>query len=229
MEKKEVKERQHMKAPKVSAASRKIPQDMKAGYRKVNEQVTPADERYDSPSDYATQKSEQYTYEVASVAYSGTKKAVNKVKEKVEDKIRDKVEDLENRREQKEAERLEHNQPRTETRTPEQQITEAPQPSSNPSVQSEPRFDTSGHEILPKEKANMLQQRFNQLEPKQSDEPSFRSSRPAPQELTPQQKAEILQKQRIEPKEKAHERQPDGSAPTNYDTATKPQYEYTTQ
>ena len=101
--------------------------------------------------------------------------------------------------------------------------------SSNPSVQSELRFETSGHEITPKEKANVLQQRFNQLEPKQSDEPSFRSSRPAPQEITPQQKAEILQKQRTEPKEKAYEHQPDGSASTNYDTAIKPQYECTTQ
>ena len=32
MEKKKVKERKRTKAPKVSAASRKIPQDMKAGY-----------------------------------------------------------------------------------------------------------------------------------------------------------------------------------------------------
>ena len=230
MEKKEVKERQHMKAPKVSAASRKIPQDMKAGYRKVNEQVTPADERYDSPSDYATQKSEQYTYEVASVAYSGTKKAVKKVKEKVEDKIRDKVENLENKHERKEAERLEQNQPRTEPRTPDQpQGTEAHQPANNPSVQTEPRYDTSGHEIMPKEKVDVLQQRFTQLEPKQSDELSFRSSRPAPHEITPQQKVEILQMQRTEPKEKAYEHQPDGSASTNYDTAIKPQYERTTQ
>ena len=104
MEKKKVKERQHMKAPKAADASRKLPRHMKTGYRKVDEQTIPADERYESESDYATQKSEQYTYEVASVAYSGTKKAVKKVKEKVEDKIRDKVEDLENRREQKEAE-----------------------------------------------------------------------------------------------------------------------------
>ena len=147
---------------------------MKTGYRKVEEQTAPADERYESESDYAAQKSEQYTYEVASVAYSGTKKAVNKVKEKVEDKIRDKVEDLENRREQKEAERLEQNQPRTETRTPnQQQAAEPHQPSSNPSVQFELRFETSGHEITPKEKANVLQQRFNQLEPKQSDEQLF--------------------------------------------------------
>ena len=98
MEKKKVKERQHMKAPKAADASRKLPRHMKTGYRKVDEQTIPADERYQSESDYATQKSEQYTYEVASVAYSGTKKAVNKVKEKVEDKIRDKVGDLENRR-----------------------------------------------------------------------------------------------------------------------------------
>ncbi len=230
MEKKKVKERQHMKAPKAADASRKLPRHMKTGYRKVDEQTVSADERYESESDYAAQKSEQYTYEVASAAYSGTKKAVKKVKEKVEDKIRDKVEDLENRREQKEAERLEQNQPRTETRTPNQQQAAEPyKPSSNPSVQSELRFETSGHEITPKEKANVLQQRFNQLEPKQSDEPFFRSSRPAPQEITPQQKAEILQNQRTEPKEKAYEHQPDGSASTNYDTAIKPQYEYTTQ
>ncbi len=239
MEKKKVKERKRTKAPKVSAASRKIPQDMKAGYRKVNEQVTPADERYDSPSDYATQKSEQYTYETAAVAYSGTKKVVRKVKEKVEDKIRDKVEDLENKREQKETERLEQNQPRTEPHWREQsrtepqrhdqlQMAELHQPTNNPSVQSEPRYNTAGHEILPKEKSDVLQ-RHNQPEPKQPDELSFWSSQPAPQEIAPQQKAEILQKQRTEPKEKAYERQPDGSAPTNYDTATKPQYEYTMQ
>ena len=229
MEKKKVKERQHMKAPKTADASRKLPRHMKTGYRKVDEQTAPADERYESESDYAAQKSEQYTYEVASVAYSGTKKAVNKVKEKVEDKIRDKVEDLENRREQKEAERLEQNQPRTETRAPnQQQAAEPHQPSSNPSVQSEPRFVTSDNEITPKEKADVLQ-RQNQPEPKQSNELSFRSSRPAPQEITPQQKAEILQNQRTEPKEKAYEHQPDGSASTNYDTAIKPQYEYTMQ
>lgn len=240
MEKKKVKERQHMKAPKAANASRKLPRHMKTGYRKVDEQTAPADERYESESDYAAQKPEQYTYEVASVAYSGTKKAVNKVKEKVEDKIRDKVEDLENRREQKEAERLEQNQSRTESRAQEQSKTEpwtpdqpqpaeTHQPSSNPSVQSGPRYDTFGHEILPKEKADVLQRRFDQPEPKQPDELSFRSSRPAPQEIPPQQKAETLQKQRTEAKEAVQEHQPDGSASTNYDTATKPQYDYTTQ
>ncbi len=239
MEKKKFKERQHMKAPKAADASRKLPRHMKTGYRKVDERTVSADERYESESDYATQKSEQYTVEAASVAYSGTKKAVKKVKEKVEDKIRDKVEDLENKREQKETERLEQNQPRTESHGREQsrtepqrhdqlQMAELHQPTNNPSVQSEPHYDTSGHEITPKEKADVLQ-RHNQPEPKQPDELSFCSSRPAPQEITPQQKAEILQKQRTEPKEKAHERQPDGSTPTNYDTATKPQYDYTTQ
>ena len=240
MKKKKVKERQHMKAPKAADASRKLPRHMKTGYRKVDEQTVPADERYESESDYATRKSEQYTYEVASVAYSGTKKAVKMVKEKVEDMIRGKVEDLENKHEQKQAEQLEQNQPRTESRATEQTGTESQtpnqsqradthQPSNNPSAQTEPCYDTSGHEILPKEKADVLQQRFNQLEPKQSDEPSFRSSRPAPQEITPQQKAEILQNQRTEQKEKAYEHQPDGSASTNYDTAIKPQYERTTQ
>ena len=230
MEKKNVKERQHMKAPKAADASRKLPRHMKTGYRKVEEQTAPADERYESESDYATQKSEQYTYEVASVAYSGTKKAVKKVKEKVEDKIRDKVEDLENKHEQKEAERLVQNQPRTESRTPDQpQGTEAHQPANNPSVQTEPRYDTSGHEIMPKEKVDVLQQRFTQLEPKQSDELSFRSSRPAPHEITPQQKVEILQKQRTEPKETVQEHQPDSSTPTESIPAIKPQYEYTMQ
>ena len=239
MEKKKVKERQHMKAPKAADASRKLPRHMKTGYRKVDEQTIPADERYESESDYATRKSEQYTFEAASIAYSGTKKAVKKVKEKVEDKIRDKVQDLENKREQKEAEQLEQNQSRTESRAQEQtgtepqrhdqqQMTESRQPSSNPSIQSEPRFDTSGHEITLKEKADVLQRQI-QPEPKQSEELSFRSSRPAPQEITPQQKAEILQKQQTEPKKTAHERQQDSSASTNYDTATKPQYEYTTQ
>ena len=197
MEKKKVKERQHMKAPKAADASHKLPRHMKTGYRKVDEQTVPADERYESESDYATQKSEQYTVEAASVAYSGTKKAVKKVKEKVEDKIRDKVEDLENRREQKEAERLEQNQPRTESRKPDlPQMAETHQPSSNPSVQSEPHYDTSGHEIMPKEKADVLK-RHNQPELKQSDELSFRSSRPAPQEISPQQKAEMLQKRQL--------------------------------
>lgn len=230
MEKKKVKEREHMKAPKAADASRKLPRHMKTGYRKVDEQTVPADERYESESDYATQKSEQYTYEVASVAYSGTKKAVKKVKEKVEDKIRDKVEDLENKREQKEAERLEQNQPRTESRAQnQQQTTETHQPSSSPSVQSEPRYNTSGHEILLKEKVDVLQQRFNQPKPKQSDELPFRSSRPAPQELTPQQKAEILQKQRTEPKETVQGHQADSSTPTESSPAAKPQHEYTTQ
>lgn len=229
MEKKKVKEHQHMKAPKAADASRKLPRHMKTGYRKVDEQTIPADERYESESDYATQKSEQYTVEAASVAYSGTKKAVRKVKEKAEDKIRDKVEDLENRREQKEADWLEQNQPRTESRKSDQpQTTETHQPPNNPSVQSEPRYDTSGHEITPKEKANVLQ-RHNQPEPKQSDEPSIRSSRPAPQEITQQQKSEILQKQRTEPKETAYERQQDSSTPTESSPAEKPQYEYTTQ
>ena len=74
MEKKKVKERQHMKAPKAADASRKLPQHMKTGYRKVDEQTVPADERYESESDYATQKSEQYTYETAVIAYSGRTK-----------------------------------------------------------------------------------------------------------------------------------------------------------
>lgn len=240
MEKKKVKERQHMKVPKAADASRKLPRHMKTGYRKVDEQTIPADERYESESDYATQKSEQYTVEAASVAYSGTKKAVKKVKEKVEDKIRDKVEDLENKREQKETERLEQNQPRTESHGREQsrtepqrhdqlQMAELHQPTNNPSVQSEPHYDTSGHEILPKEKSDVFQQRFNQPKPKQSDELSFRSHRPAPQELTPQQKAEILQKQRSEAKEAVQEYQSDSSAPTESSPAAKPQYEYTTQ
>ena len=197
MEKKKVKKRQHMKAPKAADASRKLPRHMKTGYHKVDEQTVPADERYESESDFAAQKSEQYTYEVASVTYSGTKKAVKKIKEKVEGKIRDKVEDLENRREQKEAERLEQNQPRMESRKPDQQqTTETHQPSSNPSVQSEPHYDTSGHEIMPKEKADVLK-RHNQPELKQSDDLSFRSSRPAPQEISPQQKAEMLQKRQL--------------------------------
>ena len=230
MEKKKVKERQHMKAPKAADASRKLPQHMKTGYRKVDEQTVPADERYESESDYATQKSEQYTYETAVIAYSGAKKAVKKIKEKIEDKIRDKVEDLENRREQKEAERLEQNQPRTESRKPDlPQMAETHQPSSNPSVQSEPRYNTSGHEILPKEKADVLQQRFDQPEPKQLEELPFRSSQPAPQELTPQQKAEILQKQRTEAKEAVQEQLPDSYTPTESSPAAKPQYEYTTQ
>ncbi len=240
MEKKKVKERQHMKVPKAADAFRKLPRHMKTGYRKVDEQTTPTDERYQSESDYATQKSEQYTIEAASVAYSGTKKAVKKVREKVEDKIRDKVEDLENKHGQKEAERLEQNQPRTESRAQEQtrtesyrhdqpQMAETNQPSSSPSVQSEPRYDTSGHEILPKEKSDVFQQRFNQPKPKQSDELSFRSHRPAPPELTPQQKAEILQKQRSEAKEAVQEYQSDSSAPTESSPAAKPQYEYTTQ
>lgn len=239
MEKKKVKERQHMKAPKTADASRKLPRHMKTGYRKVDEQTVPADERYESETDYATQKSEQYTVEAASVAYSGTKKAVKKVKEKVEDKIRDKVEDLENKREQKETERLEQNQPRTESHGREQsrtepqrhdqlQMAELHQPTNNPSVQSEPHYDTSSHEITPKEKAD-VPQRQNQPEPKQTDELSFRSSRPAPQELTPQQKAEILQKQRTEPKETAYEHQADDSALTESSPAAKPQYDYTTQ
>ena len=230
MEKKKIKERQHMKAPKAADASRKLPRHMKTGFRKVDEQTVPVDERYQSESDYATRKSEQYTYEVASVAYSGTKKIVKKVKEKVEDKIRDKVEDLENKREQKEAERLEQNQPRMESRKPDQQqTTETHQPPNNPSVQTEPRYNTSGHEILPKEKADVLQQRFDQPEPKQSEELPFRSSQPAPQKLTPQQKAEILQKQRTEAKEAVQEQLPDSYTPTESSPAAKPQYEYTTQ
>lgn len=240
MEKKKVKERQHMKAPKAADASRKLPRHMKTGYRKVEEQTAPADERYESESDYAAQKSEQYTVEAASVAYSGTKKAVKKVKEKVEDKIRDKVEDLENKREQKETERLEQNQPRTESHGREQsrtepqrhdqlQMAELHQPTNNPSVQTEPRYGTSSHEITPKEKADVFQQRFNQPKPKQSDELSFRSHRPAPQELTPLQKAEILQKQRTEPKETAKEHLPDSSTPMESSPVAKPQYEYTTQ
>ena len=230
MEKKKVKERQHMKAPKAADASRKLPRHMKTGYRKVDEQTVPADERYESEPDYATQKSEQYTVEVASVAYSGTKKAVKKVKEKVEDKVHDKVEDLENKREQKEAERFEQNQPRTEPRTPDQQQTaETHRQPNNPSVQPEPRYDASGHEILPKEKADVLQRRFDQPEPKQPDELSFRSSRPAPQEISPQQKAETLQKQRTEAKEAVQEHQPDSSTPTESIPTEKPQYDYTTQ
>ena len=265
MEKKKVKERKRTKAPKVSAASRKIPQDMKTGYRKVDEQTVPADERYDSPSDYATQKSEQCTYETAAVAYSGAKKVVRKVKEKVEDKIRDKVEDLEKRREQKETDRSEQyplkaepktaDQPRPESHTPDQP--QQPDPlqrrSNQPSTRTETRVDTAKYEIAPKQKAEMLQERFGQQkvepkttdqpqqtsvqpnarfnhvmpkqkeeetrqssghsEPKQKEEPSVRSSGSVQSEISTQQKAEILQKQRHNPNEPVQETHSETPAP----------------
>ena len=190
MEKKKVKERQHARGPKVADASRKIPRHMKTGYRKVNEQITPAAEQYDSPSDYATQKSEQYTYDTAVIAYSGTKKAVRKVKDKIEEKIRDKAEDLEKRWERKEAERMEHEQPQ---RYDTQQM-----PANSSPAHAQSRPDISGHEVAPKQKTEVLQQRFNQPEPKQADTYPSQPADPVRREFTVQEKAEILQKQRTD-------------------------------
>ena len=180
MEKKKVKERQHARGPKVADASRKIPRHMKTGYRKVNEQITPAAEQYDSPSDYATQKSEQYTYDTAVIAYSGTKKAVRKVKDKIEEKIRDKAEDLEKRWERKEAERMEHEQPQ---RYDTQQM-----PANSSPAHAQSRPDISGHEVAPKQKTEVLQQRFNQPKPKQADTNPSQPTDPVRREFTVQER-----------------------------------------
>ena len=279
MEKKKVKEHRRMKAPKAADGSRKLPRQMKTGYRKANEQTIPADERYESESDYATQKSEQYTVEAASVAYSGTKKAVKMVKEKVEDKIRDKVEDLEKRREQKETDRSEQYQLKAEPKTadqprPESHTLDQPQQpdtlqrrSDQPSARSETRIDTAKHGVAPKQKAEMLQERFGQQkvepkttdqpqqtsvqpnarfnhvmpkqkeeetrqssghsEPKQKEEPSVRSSGSMQSEISTQQKAEILQKQRHDPNESVQERHSETTAPKEMRPETKPAYDNT--
>ena len=87
---KEVKEKQRMKAPKVKDPMRRMPRTAERAYRKVNEVIPAGEEPYDSPSDYAVQKTEEYSQETADRTYRGAKKTVQKAKDQVQD-IRDRI------------------------------------------------------------------------------------------------------------------------------------------
>lgn len=87
---KEVKEKQRMKAPKVKDPMRRMPRTAERAYRKVNETIPAGEEPYDSPSDYAVQKTEEYSQETAGRTYRGAKKTVQKTKDLVRD-IHDRI------------------------------------------------------------------------------------------------------------------------------------------
>ena len=87
---KEVKEKQRMKAPKVKDPMRRMPRTAERAYRKVNETIPAGEEPYDSPSDYAVQKTEEYSQETAGRTYRGAKKTVQKTKDQVRD-IHDRI------------------------------------------------------------------------------------------------------------------------------------------
>ena len=110
----EVKEKQHMKAPKTHDPTRRMPRRAQKAYGKVNEVIPAGEDQYQSPDDYAVQKSEEYTQETADRAYHGAKKTVQKTKDEVRD-IRDRI--------------REHRQERHDQAEPtEEQVTQRPEP-----------------------------------------------------------------------------------------------------
>ena len=88
----EVKEKQHMKAPKTHDPTRRMPRRAQKAYGKVNEIIPAGEEPYQSPDDYAVQKTEEYTQETADRAYHGAKKTVQKTKDEVRD-IHDRIQE----------------------------------------------------------------------------------------------------------------------------------------
>ena len=94
---KEVKEKQHMKVPKAQDPAKRMPRTTQKAYQRVNEQIPFQEEPYDSPSDYAEQKAEQYSQKTADRVYHGAKKTVQKAKDEVRD-IHDRLQ--EHRKEQ---------------------------------------------------------------------------------------------------------------------------------
>ena len=111
---KEVKEKQRMKAPKTHDPTRRIPRTAQKAYGKVNEIIPAGEEQYQSPDDYAVQKSEEYTQDTADKAYHGAKKTVQKTRDEVRD-IHDKIQ--------------EHRQERhDQVETPQQEVQQRPEP-----------------------------------------------------------------------------------------------------
>ena len=111
---KEVKEKQRMKAPKTHDPSRRMPRTAQKAYGKVNEIIPTGEDQYQSPDDYAVQKSEEYTQETADKAYHGAKKTVQKTKDEVRD-IHDRIQ--------------EHRQERhDQAETPQQEAPQRPEP-----------------------------------------------------------------------------------------------------
>ena len=82
---KEVKEKQHMKVPKAKDPVRRMPRTAQKAYGKINEIIPTEEDQYQSPDDYAVQKSEEYTQETANKAYHGAEKTVQKAKEEIRD------------------------------------------------------------------------------------------------------------------------------------------------
>ena len=88
----EVKEKQHMKAPKTHDPTRRMPRRAQKAYGKINEVIPTGEDQYQSPDDYAVQKSEEYTQETADRAYHGAKKTVQKTKDEVRN-IHDRIQE----------------------------------------------------------------------------------------------------------------------------------------
>ena len=107
---KEVKEKQRMKAPKTQDPIRRMPRAAERAYGKVNDVIPTGEDPYDSPSDYAVQKSEEYTQETADKAYHGAKKTVRKTKDEIRD-IHDRIREHRDERLYEEGHRPERTEP----------------------------------------------------------------------------------------------------------------------
>ncbi len=122
---KEVKEKQRMKAPKTHDPTRRMPRTAQKAYGKVNDIIPGPEEQYQSPDDYAVQKSEEYTQETADKAYHGAKKTVQKTKDEVRD-IHDRIrEHRQERHDQAETPRQERHD---QAEAPKQEAPQRPEP-----------------------------------------------------------------------------------------------------
>ena len=107
---KKVKEKQRMKAPKTQDPMHRMPRTAERTYRKVNDVIPVEEDPYDSPSEYAVQKSEEYTQETADRAYHGVKKTVRKTKDEIRD-IHDRIREHRDERQYEESHRQERAEP----------------------------------------------------------------------------------------------------------------------
>ena len=80
---KEVKERQHLKVPKLQDPARRVPRAAGA-YRRVSEQIPFTDGGYDSPSGYAEGKAEEYAGEAARQARRGADSLAHAAKDRAD-------------------------------------------------------------------------------------------------------------------------------------------------
>ena len=80
---KEVKEKQHMISPKTQDPMRRVPRTVQKLYGKVSEQIPYSEDPYQSPEDYAMQKTEEYAEDAADRTSHGVQRTVRKTKDEV--------------------------------------------------------------------------------------------------------------------------------------------------